>query len=637
MKIAFLIGSLSAGGAERVASLLSNAWANAGHRVEILTFQSKAAAVHYALAPGVTHHPLNLMRESRSFPEFVQNGLRRMLAVRRTLQRLRPDVVVSFVTDANVIAILAAKSLGIPVVVSERIHPGAHAIDGLRNWFRKHTYPLASRIIVQTEDIANWVKRHIKADPTVIPNPVSAAAAPKKAASEAPGGRKRLLAIGRLTHQKGYDLLLRAFAGLAERRPDWDLVIFGEGPERQNLEREIAALNLTARVSLPGISDEIAGELAAADLYVHPSRYEGYPNALAEALAAGLCCVATDCPGANREILKNGEFGLLALPENPDDLMAKLDETMSDPALRQRLAEKAPLAIEDSNLDTVAGNWLRLLESVLAGKSQEKRFAFGDNWAHFLSQLDERRVRLAEASLKDMLGVETLQGKTFLDAGSGSGLFSLAARRLGARVHSFDYDPQSVNCTRELRDRFFPDDPDWTIEAASVLDEAYLDGLGTFDVVYTWGVLHHTGAMWRAMGNVILKVAEGGKLFLAIYNDQGPASNRWRAVKKAYNTLPAFLRWLVLLPAFLRLWGPTILRDSLKGHPLRSWQNYAEEGLRGMSPWHDVVDWVGGYPFEVAKPEEVLDFYQGRGFALFRIETCSGGLGCNEFVFERRA
>lgn len=274
------------------------------------------------------------------------------------------------------------------------------------------------------------------------------------------------------------------------------------------------------------------------------------------------------------------------------------------------------------------------MNSTLMRHAEDGRFEFGENWSRFLKLLNETRIKKAEESLKQMLRLGTLHDRTFLDIGSGSGLFSLAARRLGARVRSFDYDKQSVACTLELKHRYYGDDKNWIVEQASILDEAYVRSLGKFDVVYAWGVLHHTGAMWQALENAQTLVAPGGLLFVAIYNDQGRVSIYWKIVKALYNRLPKGLKCLVLWPMFVRLWGPTILRDSLRGSPLKTWRSYSPK--RGMSPWRDVVDWVGGYPFEVAKPEEVFEFYQKRGFQLVTLKTDSGGHGCNEFVFERR-
>lgn len=254
-------------------------------------------------------------------------------------------------------------------------------------------------------------------------------------------------------------------------------------------------------------------------------------------------------------------------------------------------------------------------------------FEFGANWTRFLKVLDEQRIDQAEKSLKDMLGDSDLRGKRFLDVGSGSGLFSLVVRRLGASVYSFDYDPQAIACTQELKRCYFPDDSGWTVNEASALDEHYLSKLGHFDVVYSWGVLHHTGAMWQALENVALVVAEQGRLYISIYNDQGWTSGYWRAVKKMY-ARSAILRWPLLPLHGTYLFGLRWLARALTGRLKLE---------RGMSLWHDTVDWIGGYPFAVARPDDVFRFYRDRGIVLQEMKTCAGRHGCNEFVFVRKS
>lgn len=263
----------------------------------------------------------------------------------------------------------------------------------------------------------------------------------------------------------------------------------------------------------------------------------------------------------------------------------------------------------------------------------DQRFQFGANWRRFLSVLNDDRIRAAESSLSAMLGCRSLTGKRFIDVGSGSGLFSLCARRLGASVHSFDFDPNSVACTSELRSRYFPNDPDWRVERGSVLDTDYLRRLGQFDIVYSWGVLHHTGDMWKALANAASLVGEGGTLFIAIYNDQGTASRRWLAVKKAYNRSGPPVRSLLAAGVCVHTWWRSWVKDMLRLQPFRTWRTYSSD--RGMSAWHDVVDWVGGYPFEVATPGQILDFYRERGFVLTKLVTCGGSLGCNQFIFKK--
>ena len=261
------------------------------------------------------------------------------------------------------------------------------------------------------------------------------------------------------------------------------------------------------------------------------------------------------------------------------------------------------------------------------------RFAFGKNWTAFLSVINEDRIAASVESLKAMVG--DVKGKTFLDIGSGSGIHSLAAVRLGAaRVRSFDYDQDSVNCTAEMKRRFAPD-ANWTVEQGSALDENFIRSLGQFDVVYSWGVLHHTGDMWKALDMATIPATN--TLMVAIYNDEGWQSRAWKALKLRYVRSGKLGKRALELLTFALQWGGMAAYYTAKLKPLepvRKWRNY--QTLRGMSPWYDVVDWAGGYPFEVATPQQIEKFYADRGFKL-NASTLTRRNGCNEFVFSKRA
>ncbi|MEV4756634.1 methyltransferase domain-containing protein [Micromonospora sp. NPDC049559] len=274
-----------------------------------------------------------------------------------------------------------------------------------------------------------------------------------------------------------------------------------------------------------------------------------------------------------------------------------------------------------------------MLDSELEVRSGE-RFAFGDNWNAFLKVVDDERISVARRSLQEALGRPDLRGLSFLDIGCGSGLFSLAAYQLGATVHSFDFDRNSVAATAALRSRYAPDSP-WLIETGSILDRDFVAGLGRYDIVYSWGVLHHTGDMWSAVAASGDLVRPGGQLFISIYNDQGRASRVWLRVKRRYNRSGRVGRALLVSLSALYLYWRL---------PVRMLVNLVRPGRlpgasgargRGMSRRHDLVDWVGGYPFQVARPEEIFRFVHDRGFELRHLWTCGGNLGCNEYVFQR--
>ena len=259
------------------------------------------------------------------------------------------------------------------------------------------------------------------------------------------------------------------------------------------------------------------------------------------------------------------------------------------------------------------------------------RFPFGRNWKAYLNLVTEDRVIDSQSALAAMLDKSTLGGRSFLDVGSGSGLSSLAAIRLGAsRVLSFDYDEDSVECTRELKRRFSPTSTNWSIEQGSALDERYMERLGPWDIVYSWGVLHHTGNMKQAFENVCRPVAPGGTLFISIYNDQGKTSIRWTRIKSLYNS-SRIARWIILL-VFIPYYAVRAAITALL-RPIR--RRSVPPNERGMTPLVGWLDWLGGYPFEVATPDEIRDFFTGRGFTLERLNSRVGTIGCNEFVFRK--
>jgi 2-polyprenyl-3-methyl-5-hydroxy-6-metoxy-1,4-benzoquinol methylase len=266
----------------------------------------------------------------------------------------------------------------------------------------------------------------------------------------------------------------------------------------------------------------------------------------------------------------------------------------------------------------------------------KERFTFGENWNLFAGEISAERVAEAEESLKTNLGCNNLLGLRFLDIGCGSGIFSLAARRLGASVTAFDYDPKSVACALALRKEYFGEEVEkWNILEGSVLDRRFIEALGQFDIVYSWGVLHHTGDMWSALENSLIPLSCNAKLFISIYNDQGYRSKLWKFVKKGYINTPKSLRQIYAFPFLVGLWGPAVIRDFIYLRPFKTWIYYKKN--RGMSPYRDLIDWVGGYPFEVASPSEIFSFYKSKGLTLDILETCAGRHGCNEFVFTKKS
>jgi 2-polyprenyl-6-hydroxyphenyl methylase/3-demethylubiquinone-9 3-methyltransferase len=264
-----------------------------------------------------------------------------------------------------------------------------------------------------------------------------------------------------------------------------------------------------------------------------------------------------------------------------------------------------------------AGNW--------SGLFSRRPFTFGENWGSFASSLSQQAIERAAESLVGLLGVEAIRGRSFLDVGCGSGLFSASAARLGAsRVVALDVDAQCVSVARSVAERLGVADKVETAQG-SILDAAAPARLGPFDVVYAWGSLHHTGAMWRAIETAASLVQPQGTLVLAIYR-KSVTSPFWRLVKRTYNAFPRILRY-PMLGGYLAVKTPYCV---VRGWPLRDRE-------RGMNLLTDAVDWLGGFPYEYASAEEVTRFVEKEGFRTLRVIPTQGAVGCNQFVFERMA
>ncbi len=343
MRIACVIASLGSGGAERVMASLCTAWAARGDEVSLFTFDDGRQDFH-AVPAGVSRVALDLAGTSTSALGAIRANAVRLRTLRRALRRAAPDVIVSFTDRTNVSTLLAARGLGIPVVVSERIDPRRHDIGAAWSALRRLSYRWASGLVVQTARVRAWAETHVP--PTkvhVIGNPVREVATPPLAA----GARATTIAaVGRLVPQKGFDTLLRAFALVHVTHPEWRLVISGEGPQRAALEAQRHALGLDAAVALPGRTADVDAVLAGSAVFVLSSRYEGFPNVLLEAMASGCACVATDCDSGPSELLEHDRLGLLVPVDDAAALAAAMTRVLDDATYRTRLGDAARVSTQ---------------------------------------------------------------------------------------------------------------------------------------------------------------------------------------------------------------------------------------------------------------------------------------------------
>ncbi len=362
------IHSLHAGGAERVAVDLANQWHIHGHDVTVVT-QTDASGDVYELNRHIERVSLN----TAGLQGLLAN-LRRLYALRKAMQKYRPDTVLGMMTTASVLSVIASMGLPCRVIATEHTHPPSQTLSSLWLKLRRRTYPRAAKVVALTRDTASWIVNHVPgSNMAVIPNAVHwpLTNGEPQVPPPARNGRCRLLAVGRLHTDKGFDILIESFRDLAEVFPDWDLVILGEGSERERLEQQVEAAGLADRISMPGRVGNMQQWYGACDIYVLSSRVEGLSNSLLEAMACGMPSVAFDCETGPREIIRPDIDGLLVTPvEDPQALAAALSGLMHDRQLRKTLASRAVDVRDRFSMRRILSLWQRVFDDIHHDKKE---------------------------------------------------------------------------------------------------------------------------------------------------------------------------------------------------------------------------------------------------------------------------
>lgn len=361
-RVLWVVSSLAAGGAERIVVEFANGFADHGHDVAVLTLSSPQHD-HYLIGRHVTRIALDQPWRTTSLWQRLTGNLRLCYSIRRAILAYRPDVVISFIDQSNVRVLAALTGTGIPVIISERIDPRRHILGRFWNLARRVLYPIADRIVVQTQGIADWAGStvHLKRI-RIIENPVRDLPPPQATDRREP---KSILAVGRLHPQKGFDLLLRGFASSGLARNGVQLIILGDGPEREALETLVRDLKLDHAVSMPGLVSDPETWMARATVFVLPSRYEGFPNALLEAMSMGCPSIATDCDTGPRDIIRHAVNGLLIPVDHQQALADALVLMLGDSNLRARLSAEALKVRDTYSKARILLEWENVIEEVL--------------------------------------------------------------------------------------------------------------------------------------------------------------------------------------------------------------------------------------------------------------------------------
>jgi glycosyltransferase involved in cell wall biosynthesis len=366
MRLTLVISSLSGGGAERALVLLAKGLLENGHEVSVVTLYGEDADF-YQLSKKIKRLALNIANDSPTLVHAIWNNISRIAILRTEICLLQPDIVISFLKETNILTLLALTNTDIPVLMSEQNNPNLDSSGSVWDKLRNLTYPKATKLVSCSKGVDNyfdWIPERKRA---VIYNPLTSIeddnntiTLPEKVDLE----KKTLVAMGRLTYQKGFDILLSAFNKIAHKYPQWQLVILGEGELRQQLEDFRDELGLNHQVSFPGQIKNPFPVLKKSEIFILSSRYEGFGNVIIEAMGCGLPVIATDCPSGPREIIHDGVDGILVPTEDVCALAASMEHLMSNPEIAIRLGNTAKKTVNRFSLERIVENWEALIAEV---------------------------------------------------------------------------------------------------------------------------------------------------------------------------------------------------------------------------------------------------------------------------------